>query len=209
MMGAEGANEVQATGVIDIVYDVAGSSVPAEHALPLLEAIVEALPWFATAEAAGVHPLRGSGTAYGELLLARRTKLVLRVPVSRQDDCASLEGRNLAVGTQRLEVGRGLARPLRPSATLHAQRVASAAPDDRGFQDEVAAALDALGVASPFISGRVRRGRAGGRAIAGFALSVHELGAEDSLRLQAPGIGGDRRPGRGIFVPAKPIPTPD
>jgi CRISPR-associated protein Cas6 len=200
---------VPASGMIDIVYDVAGTSVPVEHALPLLEAIVEALPWFASAEAAGVHPLRGSGTPYGELLLARRAKLVLRLPASRQDDCAALEGAKLALGGHSLAVGKSAARALRPSATLHAQRVASAAPDERGFQDEVTAALNALGVASPFISGGARAGRAWERAIAGFALSVHELGAEDSLRLQAQGIGGDRRLGWGIFVPAKTITTAD
>jgi hypothetical protein len=87
--------------------------------------------------------------------------------------------------------------------------VACAAPDERGFQDEVAAALAALGVAAPFISGGARRGEAEGRAIEGFALSVHELNAEDSLRLQRSGIGSDRRLGWGIFVPAKTITTAD
>jgi CRISPR-associated protein Cas6 len=200
---------VQAGEMIDIVYDVAGSSVPEDHALPLLEAIVAVLPWFATTEAVGVHPLHGSATTYGELLLARRAKLILRVPVSRQDDCAALEGAELALGAQFLAVGKCARRALRPSATLHAQRVASAAPDARSFQDAVAAALGALGVASPFISGRARAGRAGERGIAGFALSVHELNAEDSLRLQAQGLGGDRRLGWGIFVPAKTITTAD
>ena len=42
---------------------------------------------------------------------------------------------------------------------------------------------------------------------AGFALSVHELDADDSIRLQAQGVGGDRRLGWGIFVPAKAITT--
>jgi CRISPR-associated protein Cas6 len=193
--------------MIDIVYDVAGSSVPEDHALPLLEAIVAVLPWFASAEAVGVHPLHGSATTYGELLLARRAKLVLRVPAFRLDDCAALEGAHLALGAHFLAVGKCAGRTLRPSATLHAQRVAGAGPDERSFQDDVAAALGALGVASPFISGRARAGRAGERCIAGFALSVHELNAEDSLRLQAQGLGGDRRLGWGIFVPAKTITT--
>ncbi len=195
--------------MIDMVCDVAGRSVPEEHASLLLEAIVAALPWFASAEAVGVHPLRGSSTLYGELLLARRAKLVLRVPLARQDDCGALEGTELALGVHSLAIGKVAGRALRPSTTLHAQRVASTAPDERGFQDEVAAALAALGVAAPFISGGARRGEAGARAIAGFALSVHELGAEDSLRLQVQGIGSDRRLGWGIFVPAKTITTAD
>jgi CRISPR-associated protein Cas6 len=195
--------------MIDAVYDVAGTRVPVEHALELLDAIVAALPWFGTTEAVGVHPLRGSGTQLGELLLARRTKLVLRVPAARLGDCAALEGAALALGGHILAVGKCAGRALRPCATLHAQRVTSTAADARGFQDEVAAALAALGVASPFISGQARSGRAGARAIAGFALSVHELNAEDSLRLQQHGVGGDRRLGWGIFVPARTITTAD
>jgi CRISPR-associated protein Cas6 len=198
---------VPSSHMIDIVYDVAGSSVPEDHALSLLEAIVAVLPWFASAEAVGVHPLHGSATTYGELLLARRAKLVLRVPALRWDDCAALEGAHLALGAHLLGVGKCVGRALHASATLHAQRVASTGPDECSFQDEVAAALVALGVASPFISGRARAGQAGERGIAGFALSVHELNAEDSLRLQEQGLGGDRRLGWGIFVPAKTIST--
>ena len=103
--------------MIDMVFDVAGSSVPDEHALPLLDAIVGAMPWFALAEGVGVHPLRGSSTPYGELLLARRAKLVLRVPASRQLDCAALEGALLALGVHTLAVGAAIGRALRPSAT--------------------------------------------------------------------------------------------
>lgn len=196
-----------ARGMIDMAFDLVGSSVPEEHASLLLDAIVGALPWFGSAEAVGVHPLHGSGASCGELLLARRAKLVLRVPAARQDDCAVLEGSELTLGAHRLALGKGAGRALRPSATLHAQQVAGAAADECAFQDEVRAALDALGVASPFISGRARQGRAGERRIAGFALSVHDLNAEDSLRLQARGVGGDRRLGWGIFVPAKTITT--
>ncbi|HSN46224.1 MAG TPA: type I-MYXAN CRISPR-associated protein Cas6/Cmx6 [Casimicrobiaceae bacterium] len=204
-MQAEGA--VQAEAMIDVAFDVAGGSVAPGYAPALLAAIVDALPWFAATPQAGVHPLRGSGAAYGELLLARRAKLVLRVPSARATECGALEGRSLAVGERVLEVGRAEARVLRPSATLHAQRVTSATPDGSGFEAEVAAALAAIGVASPFISGGPRREQAGTRTIHGYALSVHELAAEASLRLQASGIGADRALGWGIFVPAKTITT--
>ena len=66
-----------------------------------------------------------------------------------------------------------------------------------------------MGVACRFISGRRRHGQAGGREIAGFALSLHGLGAADSLLIQREGIGGDRRMGWGLFVPAKTIVAAD
>ena len=65
--------------------------------------------------------------------------------------------------------------------------------------------LRALGVDCGFISGRRRTSIAGGREIAGFALALHGLGPADSLRVQSAGIGGERRLGWGIFVPAKAI----
>ena len=147
--------------MIDVAFDVAGGSVAPGYAPALLAAIVDALPWFAATPQAGVHPLRGSGAAYGELLLARRAKLVLRVPSARATECGALEGRSLDVGERVLQVGRAEARVLRPSATLHAQRVTSATPDGSGFEAEVAAALAAIGVASPFISGRAASGAGG------------------------------------------------
>jgi hypothetical protein len=92
-----------------------------------------------------------------------------------------------------------------PSATVAAQRVASVAADAAAFESEVGAALAALAIACGLISGRPRQGSAGARAIAGFALSLHGLSAADSVRIQAIGLGDDRRLGWGLFVPAKTI----
>ena len=47
--------------------------------------------------------------------------------------------------------------------------------------------------------------RRAAREIVGFALSLHGLAPEESLRMQAEGMGGDRRLGWGIFVPPKSI----
>ena len=152
----------------------------------------------------------GDISSHGGVIVTGALRTVVNGrPAARLGDCAALEGATLALGAHTLAVGRGTGRALRPCATLHAQRVTSATLDARDFQDEVAAALSALGVASPFISGQARSGQAGDRAIAGFALSVHQLDAEGSLRLQAHGVGGDRRLGWGIFVPAKTITTAD
>ncbi len=200
---------MHACEMIDVAFDVTGGSVPAAHACALRAAVVAVLPWFAATAAAGIHPLKGSGTADGELLLARRARLVLRVPAHRGADCAALEGRSLSIGDRVLKTGHGQVRALRPFPTLHAVRVTSVSADGGAFQDEVAAGLAALDVTSPFISGRERRDDAGARTIRGFALSVHELSPAASLRLQAAGIGADRALGWGIFVPAKAITMAD
>ena len=94
---------------------------------------------------------------------------------------------------------------LRPSATLSAHRVATSAGDDAAFEADVAQALQRMGIGCGLIAGRLRRGSAGEREIAGFALTLHGLGSVESLRIQGEGLGGDRRLGWGIFVPAKSI----
>lgn len=191
--------------VVDVVFDVSGASLPAEHALPLLLAIEAQLPWLAGEALAGIHPLRALPTAYGVVLLAQRAKLVLRLPEARLSDALALQETTLDVGGSALRVGAGTARRLRPSATVSAQRVATDAVDEAAFEADVADTLRRMGIAARLISGLRRRGRAGGGEIAGYALSLHGLGAADSLHIQRMGIGGERRLGWGVFVPAKAI----
>jgi len=197
------------TTVVDVAFDVRGTSLPAEYALPLLLAVEGQLPWLPGEALAGIHPLRALPTAYGVVLLAQRAKLVLRLPEARLPDALALQHASLDVGGSALLVGAGSARKLRPSATLSAQRVATDAVDEAAFEADVADALRRLGVAARIISGGRRRGNAGGREIAGFALALHGLGPVDSLRIQRAGVGGERRLGWGMFVPAKTIHAAD
>ena len=191
--------------VVDVVFDVEGSSLPADHAWPLLRAIEPRLPWLAGEALAGIHPLRAAPTTYGVVLLAQRAKLVLRAPAARLSDCLALQDAKLDIAGSWLRVGAGKSRPLQPCATLSAQRVASAAGDAQEFEIEVRSLLKALAIDCELISGRPRHAIAGARAIAGFALALHGLSAADSLRVQGRGIGDDRRLGWGLFVPAKSI----
>jgi CRISPR-associated protein Cas6 len=191
--------------VVDVAFAVGGTSLPADHAWPLFQAILRRLPWFAGEALAGIHPLRTAPTSHGVVLLAQRAKLVLRVPEARVPECLALKDAALDVAGSPLAVGAGAPRGLRPSATLAALRVVSDAGDASGFEDDARRALQALAVDCELISGGRRQASAGARAIAGFALSLHGLSAADSLRVQSVGIGGDRGLGWGVFVPAKAI----
>jgi CRISPR-associated protein Cas6 len=191
--------------VVDVVFAVGGTSLPADNAWPLLQAIERRLPWLGGEALAGIHPLHAAPTTYGVVLLAQRAKLVLRAPEARLPDCLALQDAELDVAGSRLHVGAGKSRSLRPSATISAHRVASDAGDAQAFEAEVPQLLSALRVDCEFISGRRRQASAGGREIAGFALALHGLTPADSLRVQCFGIGGERRLGWGVFVPAKSI----
>jgi CRISPR-associated protein Cas6 len=193
--------------VVDVVFGVAGESVPSEHAYALWQATLRWLPWLGVEARAGIHPLRTAPTGYGVALLANRAKLTLRVPQRRLPDALMLAGKTLNVGGSHLAVGGGAARQLRPWATLHAALVAAGAAGEAGFQDEVAQWLKGLGIAGDFITGRRRRVMAGEREVVGFSVVLHGLASEASLRMQCEGMGGDRALGCGIFVPHKSIAT--
>jgi CRISPR-associated protein Cas6 len=191
--------------MVDVVFDVAGTTLPVEHAFVLWRATLPWLPWLEEEAGAGIHRLRTAPTGYGVALLARRAKLALRVPVQRVGDTLALTDKTLDVGGSPLAVGAGGARPLRPWATLHAQQVAAASGDEVLFQEEVGASLRARGLACQFITGRRQTVAAGAREIAGFSVVLHGLTPEGSLRMQCEGMGGDRVLGCGIFVPYKSI----
>ena len=191
--------------VLDVVLELTGTSLPSEHALELWRAVGACLPWLADEPGTGIHPLRTSPSPGGEALLARRAKLVLRVPRARGPDALGLGGRTLNVAGRTLAVGAGVLRPLRAWNTLHAQRVTCGPADDATFHDAVARSLAALEVDCQFITGRRRTQRAEGREIAGYSVALIGVGAAESLRVQSVGIGGERGLGWGIFVPHKAI----
>lgn len=191
--------------VIDVAFPLSGGNLPADHALALLDAVRARLAWFGAEPGSGIHPLRANATDYGVALLARRAKLVLRVPEARVSDALALQGCALDVAGCRLRLGEGQTRPLRASATLAAGAVTFGEADSEGFERSVRAALVEIGVDCGFISGRRRAARAGSRTIAGFSLALHGLQPDDSLVVQALGLGGERALGWGLFVPAKAI----
>ena len=191
--------------VIDVVFAIAGTSVPVEYAFALVGAVANWLPWLETEAGAGIHRLRTAPTGYGAALLANRAKLALRVPRDRLADALMLSGRTLHVGGSDLVVGAGVARPLQPWATLHSAHVAAGGADEAMFQEDVAQWLSARGVACEFITGRGRTVTAGEREIRGFSVVLHGLRPAASLRMQCEGMGTDRALGCGIFVPHKSI----
>ncbi len=65
--------------------------------------------------------------------------------------------------------------------------------------------LSALGVDCRMILGRRRSLRAGERELVGYPVALHECSAEHSMRLQQVGLGAQRGPGCGIFIPHKRI----
>jgi CRISPR-associated protein Cas6 len=191
--------------MVDVVFDLAARALPAGFEWPLYLAISALAPWIADSPHAGVHPLRGTRLADGGLLVARRAKLVVRMPRDRVCAASVLEGATLDLGAATVRVGQGTFRKLRSASTLYSPRVAMGAEEEDAFCRRVGAALESLDVRRPFLCGRRVEVAFDGRTHMAFSLAVHGLDEAQSLLLQRAGLGAGRPVGCGLFVPHKTI----
>lgn len=189
--------------MMDVVFDLKGGFIPGDYAFPLWGEIARILPWLDAEELAGVVPLRGTASGEG-MLLAQRTKLVLRLPAELAQQAGALSGRELGIGSATLQVGEGRERPLQAHPTLHAHLVQSA-EEESIFLDDMAARLRRMEVACKWICGKRLTVQGPGQSLAGYSLVLHDLKPDASLLVQRAGLGGNRRFGCGIFVPYKAI----
>jgi CRISPR-associated protein Cas6 len=152
------------------------------------------------------------------LSLRDDAQLLLRLPAERIPDVLPLAGATLDVGGALFTMGAPRVFALRPAATLDARLVVIKLTDPphrlnaelnrdalnvAGFADryqaELKRQLAALDIHSPAeLCGRASITVAGKR-IVGYSVRVADLSADQSLRLQAAGLGGKRRMGCGMF----------
>ncbi len=187
----------------DIVFAIAGRTLPADHAFALWAEITRVLPWLQGEEQAGILPLRAPEHG-DDLLLPRRARLVLRVPASLASEAQALCGQALDVGGHALTVGEARERPLQPAPTLHAQLVASEAAEDT-FLASMEAELERAGIAGKLICGKRHTLPGSSGRISGYSLVLHDLKPQAALSLQCCGLGEQRHVGCGIFIPYKVI----
>ncbi len=188
--------------MVDVAFALRGGSIPADHGWNLFRLLSERLDWLAAEPDAGVHPIRGARAVAGEVHLGTRARLMLRLPRKRVEQSFALSGARLDLGDS-VEVGSAQVRPLFAHGTLYSQFVTTATPDEARFQRDVSAELQSASVGCKVVCGNMRRAQTQGAEIVGFSLMLHELSPEDSLRMQASGLGNGRKYGCGIFVPHK------
>ena len=190
--------------MVDLMFDLEGEILHGAYPFALWEALLRDFPQLADEPRAGVLPLRLSESHEG-MILPKRAKLVLRLPVALADHAATiLQGRQLNVGGSMLQLGSGKKRTIQPSPTVHAQLV-SGASDEVLFVDTINRQLAGMNIAGNLICGLHRTLTGDQLSIHGYSLVVHDLKPEDSLKLQYAGLGEGRQYGCGIFVPYKAI----
>jgi CRISPR-associated protein Cas6 len=191
--------------MVDVAFDLSAPALPAGFEWPLYLAVSTLAPWIADSPQAGVHPLRGSRLADGGLLVARRAKLMVRMPRDRVCAASVLEGAALEVAGTTVRVGQGTFRKFRPAPTLYSPRVVMGAEQEDAFCARVESALERLAIRRAFLCGRRVEVIFDGRTHAAFSVAVHGLDEAQSLLLQAAGLGSGHPVGCGLFVPHKTI----
>jgi CRISPR-associated protein Cas6 len=189
--------------MIDVVFDLDGVVVPDNYPFLLWAELVRCLPWLNTEEGIGVHPLRGSLSGE-ELLLSKRTKLILRLPVTRTIQVEQLTGQQLHIAGSVLIVGKSKQRELQAVSTLHAYVIESGV-NEVEFIESMEHKLEEMNVSCNLICDKYRSISFDNQIVSGYGLVLHDLKLPASLSIQRTGLGGARHLGCGIFVPFKAI----
>lgn len=195
---------MNAADAVDFTFAVSGDRIGRDYAGGLYRALATALPWLDDEPLAGVHPLRGLTPCGEGLMVGGRTRLLLRAPARRAADCESLQGAHIEVPAP-LAIGRISVRELLGYPVLHAKLVVTGAQDEADFVADVERGVAELGLDCGLIVGRRGELWAGAERLVGYSLMLHGLSPEESLHVQARGLGLHRKLGCGLFVPHKSI----
>ncbi|MFL6215830.1 MAG: type I-MYXAN CRISPR-associated protein Cas6/Cmx6 [Blastocatellia bacterium] len=188
---------------VELRFPLTGAALPCDHGRAIFRAISRLVPEAASADWLLVKAMRGASRSGGAMQEVSPARLRMRLPQGRVSLMLGLAERRLQVGSHQVRLGTPEISLLHPCPSLYARCVAiNGCTKPEAFLDALCWRLDEMAVACEIEVGRRRQFRAGRRSITGFALTLHELGDEDSLALQEQGLGSHRHLGCGFFVPA-------
>jgi CRISPR-associated protein Cas6 len=191
---------------IDLAFPLVGdSTLPSDHGYLLYSAISRIAPCLHGDRGVGIHPIPGRQIGARTLQLCRWSRLVVRASAERIADLLPLAGSQLIVLDRPLRVGVPQVRPLVPAGGIRSRLVTVKGYTELdGFSDAARRQLDSLDVSrnATVGIGKRRTLRIKDKEIVGYEVLIEGLTAEESIRLQENGLGGRRRFGCGIFIPA-------
>jgi CRISPR-associated protein Cas6 len=202
----EAIKEFQHTATVrDAVFDLSGQELPEDHGQALLEALLAHLPWLKDTPDAGIHSIHGASSGHGTLVINRRAKLVLRLPLARLVEAQALVGKDMNLGCGPIRIGAMKEKALTPFQYLYSHFVDLGTTDEVEFLGTVRARLDEMGIQGGLIPGKQRKMHTPDGDIGGYSLMLHDVSLAHSITIQEQGIGRNRLRGCGIFIPHKSI----
>jgi len=194
--------------MIDLQFDLMGSTIPADNALLLSDSLLAYLPWLSEDDRIGIQHIKGAETNTGDasLNINRRTKLYLRAPKARVDELQQLVGKTLDLAGHDLQIGNFKTRAFSPFANIYAHFVDTGSTTEEQFVQDVMRELDGhFHIRCGFICGKRQTLKSASGPLFGYSLMLHDVPPHKSLQLQDEGMGRNRLLGCGIFIPHKSI----
>lgn len=203
----EAIKEFEHTATVrDAQFDLAGQELAEDHGQALFEALSRFMPWLNDTPGAGIHPIHGAPSGHGTLVINRRAKLVLRLPIARLEESgAALTGQHVDLGCGEIGIGGLKAKPLQPFNYIYSPFVDLGTVDEGEFLALARAWLDKMGIQAGLIPGKQRKMHTPDGIVGGYSLMLHDVSLAHSILVQEQGMGGNRLKGCGLFVPHKSI----
>lgn len=204
----ENKPEAYTPRMIDLQFDLVGTTIPAENAQMLADELLRLLPWLGEDAGTGIQHLKGAETNTGDasLNINRRTKMFIRVPKTRVADMQQLVGQSLNLGGHALQIGSFKTREFSPFANIYAHFVDTGSTTEEQFVQDVMRELDSrFQLRCGFICGKQQTLQSASGPLYGHSLMLHDVPPHKSLQLQDEGMGRNRLLGCGIFIPHKSI----
>ena len=201
--------------VIDVSYKIDCKQIPTSHATELAAALYAALPWLQDETDAAIQQIHGatSGNGWerpadGELIhLSRRTRMQLRLPITRVEDARQLCGKQLDIAGHIVTVGQMTTRPINPLATIFSRYiVVPEGFDESRFLQWVVEQLAQRDIrAKKLLCGMGHEIEVNDERLETRSLMIADLDKASSVVIQEAGLGPHRHHGCGIFIPHKGI----
>jgi CRISPR-associated protein Cas6 len=213
---------------VELSFGVVGETLPADHGYGLYSAISKQCSDLHNLPGLAINTISGKPNNEKQIELTETSRLRLRCPSSAIMHVLSLSGKSLGLGSHHVRLGDPKIFQVRAYSELKARLVAIKHPSGRfdditpeWFLDACDRQLKALGIEAavgiPLDDSdepakkamRIKRkdeGKQKGKkretdSVVGYSVIVANLLPEDSILLQARGIGGKRKMGCGYFVP--------
>jgi len=206
--------------IVDLVFDIQCRELPVDHQHDLARALCAHVPELQDDNPLAVHSIHLAGSQNGwerpdpklgqNLILSRRTKLMLRVTADTRDRIAErLDGVELDIGGCALRIGKSKTKKLSSQGTVFARYVVlepGEDQDENAFMQRVVTELRERGIrVRKALSGKTTEIQGPDGPLLTRSLLIADLNADDSVRLQQEGLGPMRHMGCGIFIPHKGI----
>jgi CRISPR-associated protein Cas6 len=198
------------TVFVELSFGITGDTLPAYHGYGLYSAIAHSCPVVHEKDGVSILTITGERDRQGKIYLSKGSQLRIRLPYEADviAQVLPLAGQALRIGAHSIQLSIPQIFPLQPFDKLRSRIVTiKKFQEPEPFLEAVKRQMDALEIQGNAFVPLDEAGLPLRKAIkikkfsvVGFSVVVTDLSDEDSLKLQAHGLGGKHRMGCGVFT---------